>query len=86
MLLAVSTAPERAIEHGLLPLRRFHQSLEQGSQLCDLRRERVGDRAGVIRRRLDFPFEGGNAPSHLGDLARDVGAPAREIGELAAHH
>jgi hypothetical protein len=74
------------IEHGLLPLQRLHQSLDQGSQLRDLRRERVADHAGVIRSRLDFPFQGGNASSHLGDLARDVGASARQIGELAAHH
>jgi hypothetical protein len=62
----------------------FGEPFDQQAEFLDLQGERVGDGAGAIDRGRDFPLQGGEAVSHLRDLSRQVGFPARHVGKLTA--
>ena len=58
--------------------------LDQRTELADLGRERVGNRLRAVEGGLDLAFHGGQAPSHLGYLARQFGDAEGQVRELPA--
>ena len=58
------------------------QLVDQRAELPDLGAERIGRRLRLVDRDADVLLHLGETPIHLGDLTRDIGAAARQVGQL----
>ena len=56
------------------------QLLDQRAELADLGAERIGRRLRLVDRDADVLLHLGETPIHLGDLTRDIGVAARQVG------
>src|ERR1700736_4809044 len=73
------------VQPGLLYCDGFRETLHQRTQLTNLGREGIGERTGLVERCIKLAFQSSQPPSHLRDLARNIGAAARQVSELTIH-